>query len=154
MRSRFLWVLLCAVIVLSGDAIAMKVSLYDLVTAEKLDYTAFAKWDGKWILINERDEDGRTPLHHLMRHQDTTVELVDLFIHRGARLEIKDDWGDTAYHESFTHRGRSPVEVETGLYLCDKKVSMHLFTEILVKKLRELQIRRDYEPKLLIKGKK
>ncbi|HLW72815.1 MAG TPA: ankyrin repeat domain-containing protein [Candidatus Babeliales bacterium] len=152
MRKQLLWVLFWAAIAFLDNAVAMnegkdKVSLYDLVTAEKLDHAAFDEPGGKWFLINHQDKDGRTPLHHLMRHKDTTAELVNLFIQRGAQLKIEDDWGNTAYHDSFAHIGRSPLEVEKGLYLCNKKVSMHLFTEMLVKRFGELQMQWEYEQK-------
>jgi hypothetical protein len=71
--------------------------LYKVVTAQHLDQNALLDLHHGSVWINEQDRNGCTPLHHLIRHKDVTVFLVQFLILRGARLDIKNNKGVDPY---------------------------------------------------------
>lgn len=121
-----------------------EVSLRDLVRAEKLDIKALTEPGIKFYWINQPDHDGRTPLHYIMLHKDSTIEVVDFFIKQGAELEIQNNFKETPYDEGFAYKGCSPIEGEQNYYYCDKKVLRYLFHETLVKRLKEIKRRQKH----------
>jgi len=114
-----------------------KTKLYQLVTAEWLDDDQL--WSNKRLFwsINEKDRHGCTPLHHLMMHEDATVDLVKLFIEHGAQLDITNNKEENPYlYGVSNHHLFHCLPGNECLYNGDVINFVH--SEMLAKKLRAL----------------
>lgn len=113
--------------------------LYKLVTAERLEYKSFSELEDVFFYaINRSDCDGCTPLHHLVRHEDATVDLVKLFIAKGASLYIKNKWLEDPYHYGVTYDNMVKDNVIKKSYFYNTKVLNFIHSEMLSAKLQKL----------------
>lgn len=111
--------------------------LYKVVTAQHLDKDALLRLHRGSVWINKRDRNGCTPLHHLIRHKDTTADLVKFLIEQGARLDIKNNNGANPYYYGLIYDEEQVDEVKKILP-SRSKILNFIHLEMLVDKLSEL----------------
>jgi hypothetical protein len=92
--------------------------------------------DSSPLDVNEKDDMGCTPLHHVMKYKDAKVEHVAFLIQQGADINIGDKYGRDPYHYSFNHTGWTPES--EPLHNCNNKVVYFLHSEMLLLKLEDL----------------
>lgn len=93
------------------------------------------------MLVNAKDRDGYTPLHHLMLDQNTTIDQVVSLLKRGARLDVQSKDKEDPYNCAILYKGNSPHgELEKGEYFYNRKVINFVHSEMLLGKLCKLSL--------------
>jgi ankyrin repeat protein len=115
-------------------AVGENTKLYQLVTASWLDTDQLLSNKRLFWSIKEKDRNGCTPIHHLMMHKDATVDLVKLFIARGAQLDVTNNEGDDPY-QYVAKRHYVFHEMETDECWYNNDVVNFVHSEMLAKKL-------------------
>jgi hypothetical protein len=110
----------------------------------------------KYSNINEKDKEGRTPLHILATRSDATTELVAIFLLWGAnpnlctnsyRVERQEFAGDNVYKHCINYLGLSPKAEQWKPYAGtgDAKIARFVFNYILYQKLERIKEQRRKE---------
>jgi hypothetical protein len=86
-------------------------------------------------LINKKDCNGRTRMHHCIIRSGTTVEEITFLIEHGGRLDIKAHNGEDPYNYGVLYKSLSPHGNLKELCFYNRRIVNFVHSEMLLTKL-------------------